>query len=593
MAIFANSNIQDVKPGRPITVKVKAECDFMNEKVPMTFSKRPLYVCLLTERSDGQLIDFRRMSAKNLNNGQDVHLSAEILNHTQYLTCHVMCEAVAGTLRYAELKPELPAQLFPQSPTPTEQQQTTQHQRISSAVDFGQADGAYQTSPATLEDNEFAEDEIDDQDLVNVATGLEFNHIDHLSTHLNRPKTSAQTQSRNRTSAAQPGWNPERLDNGKWACNHKCKDKTLCKHMCCREGIDKAPKPPRTASVSASLADTSAKATTNGMRQLPLPTVKANRLRTLRQGHTAHIETINLTDQSKDVEAIEKMPKRYQDLQRLHDKVMNTSNAPVVSSKKNLSDPSCGNRQLKLSDRLNHETKSSDKLSPEYSDDWMDDLPSPSAMMVQDVDRFELTAQNNSTSAYSSNRDEPLSPCDLPPKTDAEKRQDLDSSYLREVDFSPFDNEDDRSDIEAAMVGLSDSVATKEEWRAQAASNDMRQSKSKDRSQEMTLREELRMEALDPSSKLFLSTDGPEKYTEPQPKRKASLVPETEEIFSIEPAVKRSKMEDASGPVPRSTSGTEQQASIARPVIKPGQPAWVYEMDPEFIAEYQDFVDFI
>lgn len=591
--MFADPKVQDVKPGRPVTVKVKAECGFMNEKVPMTFNKRPLYVCLLTERSDGQLIDFRRMSAKNLSNGQDVHLSAEIMNYTQYLTCYVMCETVAGTLRYAELKPELPAQLFPDSPVSTEQQQPTQRQRIPSGVDFEQIDRIHHTSPATLEDDEFAEGEINDQDLVNVAAGLEFNHIDHLNTHPKGAKKSAQSQSRNRTSAPQSGWTPERLENGKWACNHKCKDKTICKHMCCREGIDKAPKPPRTASLSASSANTSTKATTNGMHPLSLATKKADRLRIPGQGRSADIETINLADQRDGGEATEKLPKPLQDLQRLHEKVVKTPNTPVLSSKKTLSDQLNGNRQLKLSDRLIHETRSSDKPLTDYSDDWMDDLPSPSALMVQNLDKCELPAQNNSASAHSSSRDEPSSPCGLLPKMGAGDRQDLDSSYMGEVDLSPFNKEDDRSDIEAAMAGLSDSVARREEWCAQSAPNGMRQSDSKDRSQKTAASEERRMEALDPSSKLFLSTDSPEKCMEPQPKRKASLVTEMEETLSDEPAVKRSKTEDVSGWVSQSSSGTGEQASKAKPVIKPGQPAWVYEMDPEFIAEYQDFVDFI
>lgn len=38
---------------------------------------------------------------------------------------------------------------------------------------------------------------------------------------------------------------PKQLENGKWACNHNCKDKTACKHLCCREGLDKKPKPPK------------------------------------------------------------------------------------------------------------------------------------------------------------------------------------------------------------------------------------------------------------------------------------------------------------------------------------------------------------
>jgi hypothetical protein len=36
---------------------------------------------------------------------------------------------------------------------------------------------------------------------------------------------------------------PRQLVNGKWACNHNCKDKSSCKHLCCREGLDKKPKP--------------------------------------------------------------------------------------------------------------------------------------------------------------------------------------------------------------------------------------------------------------------------------------------------------------------------------------------------------------
>jgi ATP-dependent DNA helicase HFM1/MER3 len=52
---------------------------------------------------------------------------------------------------------------------------------------------------------------------------------------------------------------PEKLENGRWACNHKCKDKSTCvpqsfkpslnptnycrcKHLCCREGLDNPPK---------------------------------------------------------------------------------------------------------------------------------------------------------------------------------------------------------------------------------------------------------------------------------------------------------------------------------------------------------------
>ena len=45
----------------PATIRIKAECGFMNDTVPMFFHRRPIYICLLAERSDGFLVDFRRI----------------------------------------------------------------------------------------------------------------------------------------------------------------------------------------------------------------------------------------------------------------------------------------------------------------------------------------------------------------------------------------------------------------------------------------------------------------------------------------------------------------------------------------------------
>lgn len=36
---------------------------------------------------------------------------------------------------------------------------------------------------------------------------------------------------------------PRRLPNGNWECLHACTDKTSCRHLCCREGTDKKPRP--------------------------------------------------------------------------------------------------------------------------------------------------------------------------------------------------------------------------------------------------------------------------------------------------------------------------------------------------------------
>lgn len=44
---------------------------------------------------------------------------------------------------------------------------------------------------------------------------------------------------------------PRQLENGKWACNHACKNKAVCKHLCCREGTDKKPRPKVFKEISA------------------------------------------------------------------------------------------------------------------------------------------------------------------------------------------------------------------------------------------------------------------------------------------------------------------------------------------------------
>lgn len=42
---------------------------------------------------------------------------------------------------------------------------------------------------------------------------------------------------------------PVQLPNGRWSCNHKCKDKEGCKHQCCKTGMDRPPKKPESKQV--------------------------------------------------------------------------------------------------------------------------------------------------------------------------------------------------------------------------------------------------------------------------------------------------------------------------------------------------------
>ena len=89
-------------------VKLRVEAGFLNETVPAAFNGKQVFICLLTERSDGALVDFRRSrygdhsgavarltgdSAKKLGLSSEFYISAELSHVDQRLTAHIMCES--------------------------------------------------------------------------------------------------------------------------------------------------------------------------------------------------------------------------------------------------------------------------------------------------------------------------------------------------------------------------------------------------------------------------------------------------------------------------------------------------------------------
>lgn len=107
--------------------------------------------------------------------------------------------------------------------------------------------------------DDYGDGDLDDDTLVNASfRDLDFDHIENYAdpianiTWKNTAKNKATKDKGDRKSNAitQPldsiaeYVNPEpvQLANGKWACNHSCKDRDACKHMCCKDGMDKPSK---------------------------------------------------------------------------------------------------------------------------------------------------------------------------------------------------------------------------------------------------------------------------------------------------------------------------------------------------------------
>ncbi|KAI4136004.1 MAG: hypothetical protein LQ347_000181 [Umbilicaria vellea] len=100
---------KDCRSGQPVRVKFLAEIRFINDKAPVFFHRKPIFVCFLAERSDGHLVDFRRLSANKLGTGQEILISADLLSGEQYITCYVMCDEI-GQYVY---RPSTPSLLTP------------------------------------------------------------------------------------------------------------------------------------------------------------------------------------------------------------------------------------------------------------------------------------------------------------------------------------------------------------------------------------------------------------------------------------------------------------------------------------------------
>ena len=125
-------------------------------------------------------------SAKKLSNGEDVLLLAEVEKEGQYITCYVMCDEIgktqpsyslivlfadhleAGTLRYAEVKPQLSASAFPTisttSPNNSRLTKTTQSMNIRKG--YSRNDSTIGDYGDLRHDEEFPIEDVDERDLL-------------------------------------------------------------------------------------------------------------------------------------------------------------------------------------------------------------------------------------------------------------------------------------------------------------------------------------------------------------------------------------------------------------------------------------------
>ncbi|KAJ9614520.1 ATP-dependent DNA helicase MER3 [Cladophialophora chaetospira] len=223
---------RDIRDGKGVSIQLIAEIGFLNEVSPQRFGKKAFSVCFLAEDSHGKLIDFRRFGPKKLEHGEQVHLTLHLTKPTGYVNFYVMCDDIAGTSKYAELKlSDIPASIYPVTPAKDDLPGVNGKRNHDVTTD-------------TNFDDDFDDGGIDDLDLLAAdADGSRIEVIEDIDAVLEteeRTKVNDPTNQSGEDADAPAYREPTQLPNGRWTCQHDCNDRNKqCKHKCCHEGASR------------------------------------------------------------------------------------------------------------------------------------------------------------------------------------------------------------------------------------------------------------------------------------------------------------------------------------------------------------------
>lgn len=347
-----------------------------------------------------------------------------------------------------------------------------------------------------------------------------------------------------------------------------------CKHLCCREGVDKAPKAPKNRRVSLASSGQSEghscslapklKATSNSRPKID-KRAKSDRKR--------GIETVDLSQGGEMDGYTKKGAFEYGKLHRLHESVCKGFSMPcsgiIPSFKRSehfqVPSLSCNNAEG---------SQVRTERSSDYDWNWMDEFPSSSELLGREKNRAEA-----------SNKIKPS--------------QTSDMLALEEV-FSDIELEASRPDISANRSLKPEKAAS-----VQSSVNDFHQNEIH-RSDYLEEQPALaptasftnQVSPLKSEISLSCSTTSPNEVTTPSTKRKILDLSETESTLQSGLLTKKRKVSTQLIEEPSAVDENEAPKAVGEPsqiIQRTGRPRpeWVNEFDPEFIAEFADVVEFI
>ncbi|OAX80744.1 hypothetical protein ACJ72_04918 [Emergomyces africanus] len=417
---------KDIKPGKAVRIGFKAEIGFINEKLPTFFRRKPIYVCFLAETSDGRLIDFRRISATKLQNGHDILLNVELVDVYQYISCFVMCDDIAGTLQQAELRHDIPASHFPAKQTePPSTESELKHAINPSGSRRNHTPN--KGTPNRIVLDEFEDDGLDDVDFIAAAEDIGYHSLDEWNRNDDRVQTTLDSTQEAASSKnimdlrTKKSEEPIRLENGNWACNHRCKDKTSCKHLCCRHGTDRPPKPSKkqepASNASAKVAAISKES--RSLSEWTKAQALCSRQRNKNHEQKREVEIVDLCgDENASVKRnITDTTSRFmKDEGARKQSRIEDSTGKAKSRNKKLTTTSSLLKQSPLGLSFIGEDEFQEPQTPfeeagfssDYGTSWADDLPSPNTLLRSCLKKGKEKTKNRDFDLFEHNVEKPL-----------------------------------------------------------------------------------------------------------------------------------------------------------------------------------------
>ncbi|KAI0310640.1 Sec63 Brl domain-containing protein, partial [Amylostereum chailletii] len=207
----------------PVDIELAVKCGLECVKSSSRSKKKERgwdYSFILTLTSDHDLVDFRRIPTNALRDGKEFTVEAQLTKPSQSIIVYISSEVVAGVTVFVTYKPKLNRMEYPTLDT-----------RPKSSIEMDleglEEDPNFWDWSMSQDDSE----EIPIKDLTKSGSGQ--------ARHSTMRPTKARVSESSKQVPAPPA--PQKLPNGKYMCNHTCKDKTACRHLCCREGLDKPP----------------------------------------------------------------------------------------------------------------------------------------------------------------------------------------------------------------------------------------------------------------------------------------------------------------------------------------------------------------